>query len=50
MRKAILEFKEHPNRTRHIGATGKAVVESKFTMENFATSVADYAVALTQKL
>jgi glycosyltransferase involved in cell wall biosynthesis len=50
MRKAILEFKEHPNRTCNIGATGKAVVESKFTMENFATSVADYAVALTQKL
>jgi len=50
MRKAILEFKEHPNRTRNIGATGKTVVKSKFTMENFATSLADYAVALTQNL
>ncbi|NEP63054.1 MAG: glycosyltransferase family 4 protein [Symploca sp. SIO2G7] len=44
MRKAILEFKNNPNRTRNIGVTGEAVVKSKFNVENFANSVADYAV------
>ena len=49
MRKAILEFKNNPNRTQNISATGKAVVKSKFKVENFANSVADYAVDLTKK-
>ncbi|NEP09686.1 MAG: glycosyltransferase family 4 protein [Symploca sp. SIO2C1] len=44
MRKAILELKNNPRRARNISATGQAVVKNKFNVENFANSLADYAI------
>ncbi|NET58562.1 MAG: glycosyltransferase family 4 protein [Symploca sp. SIO2E6] len=49
MRKAILEFKNNPDHARNISATGEAIIKSKFNVENFANTVADYAVAVIEK-